>query len=53
MRDVRQAQTNTYLNMKNKINLGFVSTLDIYGEKEYIAGKNKNFSARVNYHTAQ
>lgn len=53
MRDVRQAQTNTYLNMKNKTNLGFVSTLDIYGEKEYIAGKNKNFSARVNYHTAQ
>ena len=41
MRDVRQAQTNTYLNMKNKINLGFVSTLDIYGEKEYIAGKIK------------
>lgn len=53
MRDVRQAQTNTYLNMKNKTNLGFVSTLDIYGEKEYIEGKNKNFSARVNYHTGQ
>ncbi len=53
MRDVRQAQTDTYLNMKDKTNLGFVSTLDIYGEKEYIAGKNSNFSARVNYHTAQ
>lgn len=53
MRDVRQAQTDTYLNMEDKTNLGFVSTLDIYGEKEYIAGKNKNFSARVNYHTGQ
>lgn len=53
MKDVRQAQTDVYLNMQDKTNLGLVSTLDIYGEKEYIPGKNSNFSARVNYHTAQ
>lgn len=53
MRDVRSAQTDTYLNMPDKTNLGFVSTLDVYGEKNYIPGKNSNFSARVNYHTAQ
>ncbi len=53
MRNVRQAQTDAYLNMGDKTNLGFISTLDIYGEKKYIPGKNSNFSARVNYHTAQ
>lgn len=54
MRDVRNAQANVYFNMEDKSNLGFVSTLDIYGTKEYKSStKNVNSNARVNYHTGQ
>lgn len=54
MREVRQAQTDVYLNMRDKTNLGFVSLLDLYGTKEYVSSKkNTNSNARVNYHTGQ
>lgn len=53
-RDIRLAQTNAYLNMEDKTNIGIVPTLDLYGEKTYINGtENESYSTRVNIHPGQ
>lgn len=47
---VKLAQTDTYLEMEDKTNVGVVGTLDLFGKYEYVEGNSKSGNCRTDIH---